>query len=74
MENLCYLVAAAQTGVHPGFRETYGHSMLVGPWGDVLQDAGTDESVISAAIAPDDQCGLRRNFPVLDHRRDADAE
>src|SRR6476660_7784428 len=36
IENQCYVLAAAQAGAHPGGRRTWGHSMLVGPWGDVL--------------------------------------
>ena len=55
VENLCYVVAAAQTGCHPGNRETYGHSMIIGPWGQVLGDAGSSEGVITAAF---DRAGI----------------
>ena len=40
IENQCYVLAAAQGGMHPGGRRTYGHSMLVDPWGDVARRAG----------------------------------
>lgn len=74
VENLCYVVAAAQTGCHPGNRETYGHSMIIGPWGQVLGDAGSSEGVITAAF---DRAGideLRQRFPVLAHRSEMEHE
>jgi predicted amidohydrolase len=74
IENLCYVVAAAQTGEHAAGRRTYGHSLIVGPWGEVL--AGDMASVcsdkigyISAAIDIDRLQDLRRQFPVLSHRQ-----
>jgi len=69
IENLCYVAAAAQTGQHPGGRSTWGHSMIVGPWGEVLADAGT---AVGIAIADLDRARLERlrdEFPVLQHRR-----
>jgi len=69
IENLSYVAAAAQTGTHPGGRQTYGHSMLVDPWGAVLADAGGRTRVITATIDTQRMKRLRQQFPVLDHRR-----
>jgi predicted amidohydrolase len=74
IENLCYVVAAAQAGMHPGARRTFGHSMIVGPWGEVV--AGVDslasaeaECVVSAEIDLAELQTLRQSFPALSHRR-----
>jgi nitrilase len=69
VENLCYVVAAAQTGVHPGGRRTHGHSMIVDPWGEVLVEADEAEGVIGAVMDRARLEKLRRRFPVLEHRR-----
>ncbi len=69
IENLTYVAAAAQTGTHPGGRQTYGHTMLVDPWGGVLADAGGRTRVITATIDTQRLKRLRQQFPVLDHRR-----
>lgn len=69
LDNLCYAVGAAQTGMHPGGRSTWGHSTIVGPWGQVLAEAGDAEQVITAKLDPDALQKLRDEFPVLAHRR-----
>lgn len=69
IENLCYLAAAAQTGEHPGGRRTYGHSIIVGPWGEVLAEASDGPGVAAAALDLDYLQRLRSQFPVLSHRR-----
>jgi nitrilase len=69
IENLCYVAAAAQTGTHPGGRQTYGHSILIDPWGAILADAGGRTRVITATIDTQRLKRLRQQFPVLDHRR-----
>jgi nitrilase len=69
IENLCYMVAAAQTGEHPGGRLTYGHSMIVGPWGEVLAEAPVAPGAVSATIDLDYLQRLRSQFPALSHRR-----
>jgi len=69
IENLTYVAAAAQTGTHPGGRQTFGHTMLVDPWGAVLADAGGRTRVITATIDTQRLKRLRQQFPVLDHRR-----
>ncbi len=67
IENQCFMVAAAQTGRHENGRQTYGHSMLVSPWGKVIADAGTDTGVIVADLDLDAQADIRRQFPVPKH-------
>lgn len=70
VENLCYVLAAAQGGVHENGRETYGDSMIVDPWGHVL--ARVTEPGPGLALADLDltqQGELRTRFPALNHRR-----
>lgn len=70
VENLCFVLAPAQGGLHQNGRETYGNSMIVDPWGQVL--ARVDASGPGLAVAEIDrtlQQELRRRFPVLGHRR-----
>jgi predicted amidohydrolase len=69
IENLAYLVTACQTGTHPNQRRTYGHSMIVNPWGEVITVLPDGEGVISAEINPDYLRQLRQDFPVLAHRK-----
>lgn len=69
IENLSYLVAAAQGGFHANGRETHGDSMIVDPWGGVLARRESGSGVVIANIDLERQRQLRRTFPVLDHRR-----
>jgi len=69
IENLVYGVYAGQTGAHSASRSTYGHSMIVDPWGKILQQLGGECGTISAEIDLDYLRELRQNLPVLDHRR-----
>ncbi len=69
IENLCYVVAAAQSGEHPGGRCTYGHSLIVGPWGEVLAEAASGPGVVSATMDEYYLQRLRDQFPALTHRR-----
>lgn len=69
IENLSYVVAAAQSGEHPGGRLTYGHSMVIGPWGEVLAEAEAGPGVVSATMDVDYLQKLRAQFPALSHRR-----
>lgn len=69
IENLCHVLAPGQCGVHPGERRTYGHSCIVEPWGSVLADGGTEPGVAVAPIDAERRATLRREFPVLGHRR-----
>lgn len=69
IENQCYVVAPGQCGEHPGGRRTWGHSMIVDPWGRVLVQCEDGEGVAVAAVPREPLLSLRRSFPVLDHRR-----
>jgi len=69
IENLCYVAAAAQAGEHPGGRRTYGHSMIIGPWGEVLAEAAAGPGVVTATMDDDYLRRLRSQFPALSHRR-----
>ena len=69
IENQCYVIAAGQTGVHANGRETYGHSMIIDPWGEVIANAGSKERVISAIMDMAKLAEVRKNMPVWDHRR-----
>jgi deaminated glutathione amidase len=64
-----FVVAAAQSGLHEDGRETYGHSLVVGPWGEVLLDMGRGEGVGFAEIDLADLEGVRARVPALRHRR-----
>jgi predicted amidohydrolase len=68
IENLGYFIAAAQGGFHKSGRETYGHSMIVDPWGTVLNEASTGAACITAKIDRDYLAATRLSFPSLEHR------
>ena len=67
IETGSFIVAAAQTGTHECARETYGHSLVVSPWGEVVADAGVATSVIVVDIDLDDVATARRRMPSLEH-------
>ena len=69
IENQCFVFAPAQTGEHPGNRRTWGHALIVDPWGKVLADAGSGVGVAVADLDLDALRELRRSMPVLGHRR-----
>ena len=69
VENLCWVLAAAQQGRHPNGRETHGHSMIVDPWGRVVARLPTGTGIVTAAVDRDVLVSLRRSFPALSHRR-----
>lgn len=70
IENGCYVIAPAQCGVHPGGRRTFGHSLIVAPWGEILAEAGEVPAVITATIDPAQVLEARRRIPALTHDRD----
>ena len=70
IENGAFVIAPAQGGLHANGRKTYGHSLIVGPWGDVLAEAGTDPGVILADIDPSLSAATRAKVPSLQHDRD----
>ena len=70
IENACYVIAPAQCGVHPGGRETYGHSLIIDPWGEIVAEASADApGVIVATIDPMRVVQVRAQIPVLEHHR-----
>ena len=68
IENLCFVLAAAQGGYHLNGRETYGHSMIVDPWGQVMNELANGSGLVCADIDLDYLQDIRRTFPCLDHR------
>jgi nitrilase len=69
VENQCYLLAAAQGGLHPTGRMTHGNSMIVDPWGAVLARLDKGAGVVVADIDPAHIAAVRASLPALRHRR-----
>jgi predicted amidohydrolase len=69
IENGCFVFAAAQAGKHESGRETYGHSLIVSPWGEVIAEAGSDAGVMVADVKPADVEAARQRIPSLQHDR-----
>ena len=70
IETGCFVFAPAQCGEHEGGRETFGHSLIVGPWGEILAEAGEAPGVITARIDPAEVAKARGMVPALQHDRD----
>jgi deaminated glutathione amidase len=68
IENLCYVIAPAQSGFHPSGRETYGDTMIVDYWGRVLQRVPRGRGCAVAEVDLARQSGVRESFPALRHR------
>ncbi|MBF2007343.1 MAG: carbon-nitrogen hydrolase family protein [Chlorogloeopsis fritschii C42_A2020_084] len=68
IENTCYVIAPAQTGVNYDRRQTHGHAMIIDPWGVILADAGEKPGVAIAEINPSRIEQVRRQMPSLQHR------
>ena len=68
IENLSYVIAAAQGGYHVNGRETHGHSMIVDPWGRVLDEMARGSGVVIAEVNRNYQASLRTSLPALSHR------
>jgi deaminated glutathione amidase len=69
IENQCYVLAAAQGGKHPNGRRTWGHSMLIDPWGEIKALLPEGEGVVIGAIEPHHLHGVRESLPALKHRK-----
>ena len=69
IENGCFVLAAAQGGKHENGRETYGHSLVVDPWGRILAEGGTEPGVVMAQIDPSEIVAARSRIPSLHHGR-----
>ncbi len=70
IETGCYVLAPAQCGEHANGRKTYGHSLVVAPWGEVLADAGTEPGFVTAEIDMAKVAEARSMVPSLKHDRD----
>jgi predicted amidohydrolase len=69
IENGCFVFAAAQAGLHENKRETFGHSLIVDPWGTVLAEGGVEPGVVLATIDPAKVESARKSIPSLQHGR-----
>ena len=70
IENQCYVIAAAQGGTHENGRRTYGHSLIVDPWGEIVaMQAGDGEGVVAAELDVERIASVRAQLPALTHRR-----
>ena len=69
IENLCYVIAPNQGGTHSNGRQTFGHSMIIDPWGQILDCHKSGPGFASANIDLDKLHNIRLKFPVLQHRR-----
>jgi deaminated glutathione amidase len=69
IETGCFIFAAAQAGLHENKRETYGHSLIVDPWGEVLAEGGVEPGVFLAKIDPSKVVTARQTIPSLQHGR-----
>ncbi|HKA45647.1 MAG TPA: carbon-nitrogen hydrolase family protein [Burkholderiales bacterium] len=69
IENGCFIFAPAMCGEHPGNRQTYGHTLVVDPWGEVLVDGGESPGIVYAEIDPEAVMRARSMIPSLEHDR-----
>jgi predicted amidohydrolase len=69
IENAAYILAPAMCGEHPGNRQTYGHALIVDPWGEVLADGGEEPGIVYADIDPARVAKIRAMMPSLEHDR-----
>jgi len=69
IENQCYVLASAQGGTHKNGRRTFGHSMLIDPWGQVVGQVAEGEGVVAGEIDTDFLAQVRQSLPALKHRK-----
>ena len=69
IENTCFVIAAAQCGQHNENRSSYGHSIVIDPWGEVLLDMGEEVGVGIVEIDVDRIAEIRQKLPCLKHTR-----
>lgn len=69
IENQAYVLAPGQWGRHANGRDTYGHSMIIGPWGEILGQRPDGDGVVLAEIDSETIAAIRARFPSLEHRR-----
>lgn len=69
IENQCYVLASAQGGLHPNGRRTFGHSMLIDPWGEVKAVLPEGEGVVTGTVDLEVMAAMRASLPALKHRK-----
>lgn len=69
IENGCFIFAAAQGGKHENKRETFGHSLVIDPWGEILAESGIEPGVVTAKVDPARVVEVRKGIPSLQHGR-----
>ena len=69
IENQCFLIAPGQHGTHAGGRATYGHSLILDPWGEILAQQAEGDGVVAAPLSRQRLEQVRSTFPALTHRR-----
>lgn len=69
IENLSYVIASAQGGYHVNGRETYGHSMIIDPWGAIVDQLPQGSGYVIADVDQERIKSIRRSFPALEHRK-----
>jgi predicted amidohydrolase len=68
VENQCYVLAAAQGGLHPNGRRTYGHSVLIDPWGEIVSELAEGPGIVVGELDPARIAEVRAQLPALAHR------
>lgn len=69
IENQCYVLASTQTGEHPGGRQTWGHAMVIDPWGKILCQLDEGEGMVTADLSMQEVESVRAGLPALQHRK-----
>lgn len=69
IENECFILAPAMCGDHPGNRQTYGHTLVIDPWGDTVAEGGESPQIVYADIEPAQVTKVRSMIPSLEHDR-----
>ncbi len=72
IETGCFIFAAAQAGDHENGRATYGHSLIISPWGEILAEGGEEPGIVAARIDPAQVAAARARIPALKHVRTFD--
>ena len=68
IENQAYVIASAQGGTHNGGRETWGHSMIIGPWGDIISRCEFGDDIVLGEVDLRKLQTIRESLPALEHQ------
>ncbi|WP_334030579.1 carbon-nitrogen hydrolase family protein [Alteromonas sp. P256] len=69
IEKQCFVIAAGQVGVHANGRETYGHSIVLSPWGETVAERAAGKGVLKASVDIAERETIKQNMPVAEHNR-----